>query len=72
MSTLAEIEIAAAGLAPADKLALLEWLQAEMSVIGDTTGPERLRTPGLGAGAWQVADDFDAPLPDSFWLGRDL
>lgn len=23
-----------------------------------------LRVPGQGKGAWQVADDFDAPLPD--------
>lgn len=30
------------------------------------------RTPGLhqGDGYW-MADDFDAPLPDEFWLGED-
>jgi hypothetical protein len=65
MSTLAEIEIAAAELAPADKLALLEWLQMELTAQKETS-PEGSRTPGLGAGAWHVADDFDAPLPDSF------
>ena len=27
------------------------------------------RKPGLSAGDVWVADDFDAPLPDSFWLG---
>jgi hypothetical protein len=27
------------------------------------------RTPGLHAGQYQISDDFDAPLPDSFWLG---
>lgn len=26
---------------------------------------------GLHEGAWEVADDFDAPLPDEFWLGKD-
>lgn len=26
----------------------------------------RKRVPGLGAGRWRVADDFDAPLPDSW------
>ena len=27
------------------------------------------RTPGLHAGRYWIAEDFDAPLPDSFWLG---
>jgi antitoxin (DNA-binding transcriptional repressor) of toxin-antitoxin stability system len=27
------------------------------------------RSPGLHAGAIRAADDFDAPLPDAFWLG---
>ena len=25
------------------------------------------RTPGLQRGALKMADDFDAPLPDTFW-----
>lgn len=29
------------------------------------------RRAGLDAGSTQVADDFDDPLPDSFWLGED-
>ena len=29
------------------------------------------RTPGLHAGRYWIADDFDAPLPDAFWLGTD-
>ena len=29
------------------------------------------RTPGLHAGLYWIADDFDAPLPDDFWLGAD-
>lgn len=28
-----------------------------------------IRTAGLHKGAMQMSDDFDAPLPDSFWLG---
>lgn len=33
--------------------------------------PKKKRTPGLhkGDGYW-MADDFDAPLPDEFWLGE--
>jgi antitoxin (DNA-binding transcriptional repressor) of toxin-antitoxin stability system len=30
----------------------------------------RERTAPLHPGAMQVADDFDAPLPDEFWLGQ--
>ncbi len=29
----------------------------------------KLRTVGEYAGKIRMADDFDAPLPDSFWLG---
>ncbi len=43
----------------------------------DATGPDSgasgasPRTPGLHAGCYWIAEDFDAPLPDSFWLGAD-
>ena len=30
------------------------------------------RQAGLGRGSVWMSDDFDAPLPDSFWLGDDL
>ena len=33
--------------------------------------PSALRTPGLHAGKYWIAEDFDAPLPDSFWLGQE-
>ena len=29
------------------------------------------RTPGLHAGRYWIAEDFDAPLPDAFWLGAE-
>ena len=32
-------------------------------------GGSQPRIPGLNAGAWTIADDFDAPLPDDFWTG---
>jgi antitoxin (DNA-binding transcriptional repressor) of toxin-antitoxin stability system len=32
--------------------------------------PSQPRTPELHPGAFQPADDFDAPLPDEFWLGE--
>jgi antitoxin (DNA-binding transcriptional repressor) of toxin-antitoxin stability system len=31
----------------------------------------RPRVLGLHSGAWEMADDFDASLPDSFWLGKE-
>ena len=31
----------------------------------------RKRVMGLHAGMWEVSDDFDAPLPDEFWLGEE-
>ncbi len=30
-----------------------------------------VRIAGLNRGAMVAADDFDAPLPDSFWMGAD-
>ena len=33
--------------------------------------PQKPRVVGLHAGQWRIADDFDAPLPDSFWLGEE-
>ncbi|HRJ43795.1 MAG TPA: hypothetical protein PL105_18050 [Caldilineaceae bacterium] len=35
----------------------------------DTSDPPRV--PGLFAGQIWMSDDFDDPLPDSFWLGDD-
>ncbi|WP_017297093.1 DUF2281 domain-containing protein [Nodosilinea nodulosa] len=29
------------------------------------------RIPGLHPGAFVMSDDFDEPLPDSFWLGEE-
>ncbi len=37
------------------------------------TGPPvpAVRTAGLHTGQYWISDDFDAPLPDSFWLGEE-
>jgi prevent-host-death family protein len=29
------------------------------------------RTPGLNRGAFVIDDDFDAALPEAFWLGEE-
>ncbi len=44
---------------------LLQWVEAKMQVQ-----PLKERQPDLHPGAFVMADDFDAPLPDSFWLGE--
>ena len=68
MSTLAEIEAAVAALPLNQKQALLEFLSAKLNG-GDVSSVSRIA--GLHAGAWEVTPDFDASLPDEFWLGRD-
>ncbi|HLK56822.1 MAG TPA: hypothetical protein VKU00_09670 [Chthonomonadaceae bacterium] len=32
---------------------------------------KRVRVAGLNRGAMVTSDDFDAPLPDSFWTGTE-
>ena len=41
---------------------------ARISPIPRPAGP---RIPDLHPGAFQPSDDFDAPLPDEFWLGEE-
>jgi len=36
-----------------------------------STGSLNLRKLGLNAGSMQMSNDFDAELPDEFWLGDD-
>ncbi len=45
-----------------------------LAVLGDKPGDRRpflveQRVAGLGEGTVRMAEDFDAPLPDAFWLG---
>jgi hypothetical protein len=68
MSTLAEIEAAVAALPAGQKQALIEFLAANLQRANVTPAD---RVAGLHAGAWDIAPDFDAPLADEFWLGRD-
>jgi antitoxin (DNA-binding transcriptional repressor) of toxin-antitoxin stability system len=38
-------------------------------LVGIPTEPKhKKRTAGLNRGEIQVSDDFDAPLPDEFWI----
>lgn len=74
MGTLAEIEAAADALPKEQKEHLFAFLAARLGWTLDRKGAgasSSLRRAGLHAGAWQVVPDFDVPLPDEFWLGRE-
>ena len=43
---------------------------AEKKTVRHTSGTHK-RVPGLQAGQLTPSDDFDEPLPDDFWLGRE-
>ena len=40
------------------------------SELDDSAKPLKKRIAGLEKGPYYIADDFDDPLPDSFWLGE--
>ena len=43
----------------------------ELEEVEAQTKPQpRKRIAGLGQGTMVIADDFDEPLPDAFWLGE--
>ncbi|MEO0647012.1 MAG: DUF2281 domain-containing protein [Cyanobacteria bacterium J06650_10] len=44
---------------------------AESQQSDETPSVAKKRTPGLHPGAFVISEDFDAPLPDSFWLGEE-
>jgi hypothetical protein len=74
VSTLTEIEAAADALPDEQKEQLLAFLAAKLGRSLEGIGAQRQASPrcaGLHAGAWELADDFDAPLPDEIWLGHD-
>ena len=39
-------------------------------IVGISTTKKEKRVAGLNRGSAWVSDDFDAPLPDEFWLGE--
>ncbi len=69
MSTLAEIEQAADALSPEEVRLLMAHLAEK--VERQSSNPLQKRMAGLHAGQWVLAPDFDALLPDEFWLGKD-
>ncbi len=51
---------------------LREVMDTALTQLGQTASAQPTRRiAGLHAGQTWVSDDFDAPLPDSFWLGEE-
>ncbi len=74
MRTLLEIEsaineLSLAELADLERLVRDELRERRNAKTADATASPRVL--GLHEGAWSVADDFDTPLPEEFWLGTD-
>lgn len=42
-----------------------------MRLVPMSNGTKKQRIAGLHAGMGWMSDDFDAPLPDEFWLGAE-
>jgi hypothetical protein len=70
MSTLADINEATRALSLDELKQLMSTveLQIQDRQLCTRGGP---RIVGLHEGMAWVADDFDSPLPDEFWLGKD-
>ena len=74
MTTLLEIESAIDNLDLAELAELERFVQQALRERSNVTTTHAVASPrvlGLHAGVWSVADDFDAPLPEDFWLGTD-
>ena len=69
MSTFSDIQAATHNLSLSEVRELLNSLQERVRM--EESKPQQKGIAGLGQGKWWVADDFDAPLPDEFWLGTD-
>jgi antitoxin (DNA-binding transcriptional repressor) of toxin-antitoxin stability system len=63
-----------ARLLPTDVDALIRTPSSKTAIQietgGDTSPNVLTRKPNLHLGAFLSSDDFDEPLPDSFWLGE--
>ena len=74
MSNLGEIESAVPKLSLTELTELERLVQRELEerrikTLAAKSPPSRVL--GLHQGLWSIAGDFDAPLPEEFWLGTD-
>jgi len=75
MTTVQDILNAARALSPVEQLEIIQALSHALKqhyaqeLQRDAQLPPRVM--GLDKGAAQISEDFDAELPDDFWLGGD-
>jgi len=75
MGTFSEIASVVSKLTLTELTELERVIRHELEQRRDRTSADpspRPRVLGLHQGAWTVAEDFDAPLPDEFWLGKEV
>jgi hypothetical protein len=53
------------------KQTVLEFSLFIKSMVNKSPETPLKRQAGLGKGSMRMSDDFDAPLPDSFWFGEE-
>ncbi|MBL9179013.1 MAG: hypothetical protein JNM65_13205 [Verrucomicrobiaceae bacterium] len=70
MSTVSEIAFAARELTLEEQRALLSRLASNLKAE-ESKSAVKERVFGLGKGRIWMADDFNDPLPDEFWLSED-
>jgi hypothetical protein len=58
------------GLLKLDHLPFADGQEVHVRIEPKPVGVGHQRRLGLHPGSATMADDFDAPLPDSFWLGE--
>ena len=54
-----------------DGVLLNEIMQKALDNYVVPSAPTSRRTLGLHAGNFQISNDFDAALPDNYWLGEE-
>ena len=77
MTTVHDVLEIATQLSPVEQLEVIQALSRMLQQRYPAKSPSpdafagQPRTLGLHAGTLWVSDDFDAELPDAFWLGGD-
>lgn len=49
---------------------LLKWVEIQQHQEMISNVEKKVRKPGINKGSCLMADDFNDPLPDKFWLGE--
>ena len=75
--TIDDVREAVRQLSPSEQFQLIQELLRMLqqrypaAEAADRQASQRARIAGLDRGSYWVSDDFDAELPDGFWLGGD-